>query len=1131
MIHQEYHVLTTFVTSVRRGLYLRRWLQSGVLAGTMLLALLLLGIAIQKLIPIVPFAALLYSLIALLTLLAVGAYLILPACRSVALRQVLAEIEQTYPHLHDDLTNAIELNPDVLQHANPRGMAMELVHALQRSTVAKLSRCQPRAVIRRHPFVGLSWGGLLLGTASLVMFIQPQLFEASWRIVTQPWRYLPPREIRLAITPQQITIAQGTNLEIRARASGRLPNTMSVLIKRQAQPDKRYPMQRVEAGVFRYTFLKPQTSFVFHATAAGFKSMPGTVDVVPAPAVGKMVLQYVFPDYTGLPPRRQEGGGDIQALPGTRVQVRLQSNVPLTRALLRFDDGEELPMRIVEKSLQGEILVMHEGTYNVEVEDTHGLNNRQPPRYAIHVLPDQHPIVHLRQPADETEVDETTSLQVEYEAEDDFGLQDATLVYMAPDSTAYRIPLQQGHFDRRRVTETFTWDMHLWPLPAGDTVQFYIELYDNDTISGPKKGVSQTFTLHVRNRAQEHEALEKIQQDVADAMLGLLADHLDLAEQLKEWREPTDATAGPGRQALEQVQKSQRDAMAQTETLSERLQEALERVQRDPHSTYETFADMQALQQNLAYLQQALMPQLQQSLQALTPQPAPATQFDQPQQKLEAVVQELERLSSLAEDLANSEKLNDLMNTSTKMMEQQNQLLAALDNLPENFQGGKLPPEIQNMLDQLNALMQELTEALAQLPAALPDEFLNRQLDALPLADMMRQLQEMRQKLAEGDVAAAKKLAESLLTALSNMVSALQNMQQQARGGSMNAMSQQLQQSSDKLGELIERQERLLDGTQRIDQAALGQLNQAQKQAFDATLQNLGHDLSRLSRLAWELSRQAQQQPVLASDFQRAYQQLLKQLQTLRKSFAARDLPKTRQELEAAEQKLAWMERQLERLPQMDDAMQQQIAAALEQLTTMRQRIDQLPHDRQAMLTPSQHGQLGELAAKQGAVQDETQALYQEFENLLPLLPFLPRAMGQHLQEAVPFMGQAEGELKQHHSQSAVPPEQQALDHLRNAQSSLQQAMQQMAQRGQMMGMSMPMLQQTGRMPSLMMQPGSNQSAGGASGSSVQNFQLPDKDAYKAPRMFREDIMEALKEGYPEPYKELIEQYYRHIAR
>ena len=84
-----------------------------------------------------------------------------------------------------------------------------------------------------------------------------------------------------------------------------------------------------------------------------------------------------------------------------------------------------------------------------------------------------------------------------------------------------------------------------------------------------------------------------------------------------------------------------------------------------------------------------------------------------------------------------------------------------------------------------------------------------------------------------------------------------------------------------------------------------------------------------------------------------------------------------------------------------------------------------------------------------------------------------------------------------------------------------------------MMGMSMPMLRQAGRLPrpNYMSQPQVDQQQSGAAGASVRNFQLPDKKAYKVPRMYREDIMEALQEGYPERYKELIEQYYRNIVR
>jgi hypothetical protein len=776
---------------------------------------------------------------------------------------------------------------------------------------------------------------------------------------------------------------------------------------------------------------------------------------------------------------------------------------------------------------------MKEGTYIVEVEDTHGLKNLQPPRYSVHVLPDNHPTVTIRQPSEGLEVDETTVLQVQYDAEDDFGLQDAALVYFGPGSTERRIPLRRGRFEQPRVQETFAWDMQQWPLPAGDTVQFFVEVYDNDTISGPKKGLSQTLTLKVRNREQEHEELEKLQEDVANALLDLLADHLELTEHLQAWREQVDTGQPLNREAVTQAQEQQRAAMERTEQLAQQLQEALARVQRDPYSTYETFADMQALQRNMTYLQHTLQPQLQQSMQGLTPPSAPTAPLEQSAQHLEEVVQELERLSSLAENIASGEKLNNLANVSNKMLEQQNKLLAALDNLPRDFQGGQLPPELQEMLDKLEALMQELAEAITKLPTSLSDEFLNRQLDAFPLSDMMQQLQDMRQKLAAGDLAGAKQLAEQLLKALSSMVSALQNMRQHARGGPMDALSQQLQQSSNALADLAQRQERILDSTQHIDQEALRQLNNAQQQAFDAAQQRLQQELNKLTRLSWDLSRQTRQQANLDAAFQQAQQQLSKHLQTLRQHLDSRDMPQALQELEAAQRQLAWMQRRIEQLEQPDARLQQQAAEALEQLHAMRQQIDGLPQDRHAMLTPGQRGQLGELAEQQGAVQNDTQALQQEFEKLLPLMPFLPTELGKHLQEAIPFMGQAHGELGRHQSQQAIPPEQQALDHLRQAQNGLQQALQQMAQRGQMMGMSLPMLQQAGRfpLPNNLPQPQPDQQQGGVAGANVRNFQLPDKEAYKAPRMFREDIMEALKEGYPERYKELIEHYYRSIVR
>ena len=173
--------------------------------------------------------------------------------------------------------------------------------------------------------------------------------------------------------------------------------------------------------------------------------------------------------------------------------------------------------------------------------------------------------------------------------------------------------------------------MNQWPLPSGETVQVYIEVYDNDTISGPKKGVSQTLTLKVHSREQEHQNLEKLQEEVAAAVLDLLADHLDLAEQLRTWQEQAEAgKRTPSQEALQQAQDQQRAAMERAEQVTRQIEQALERVQHDPFSTYETYADMQALQRNMTHLQNTSMPQLQQSLQALRPQSPSTAQLQQP---------------------------------------------------------------------------------------------------------------------------------------------------------------------------------------------------------------------------------------------------------------------------------------------------------------------------------------------------------------------------------------------------------------------------------------------------------------------------------------------------------------------
>ena len=52
----------------------------------------------------------------------------------------------------------------------------------------------------------------------------------------------------------------------------------------------------------------------------------------------------------------------------------------------------------------------------------------------------------------------------------------------------------------------------------------------------------------------------------------------------------------------------------------------------------------------------------------------------------------------------------------------------------------------------------------------------------------------------------------------------------------------------------------------------------------------------------------------------------------------------------------------------------------------------------------------------------------------------------------------------------------------------------------------------------------------GQFGASAEKVEIPSEEAYKVPKEFREDILNALKEGLPEKYKDLNKDYYQRLV-
>src|SRR5439155_20821159 len=98
-----------------------------------------------------------------------------------------------------------------------------------------------------------------------------------------------------------------------------------------------------------------------------------TLSVVDLPTVQQMDLEYRFPGYTGLAPRKQEGGGDVAAIRGTDVVLSIVPTMKTPGGKILLNDGAEQPLAVqADGTLTGTFKIAGQGFYKIELTGPHG---------------------------------------------------------------------------------------------------------------------------------------------------------------------------------------------------------------------------------------------------------------------------------------------------------------------------------------------------------------------------------------------------------------------------------------------------------------------------------------------------------------------------------------------------------------------------------------------------------------------------------------------------------------------------------------------------------------------------------------------------------------------------------------
>src|SRR5262252_10914950 len=827
MGQEEYQELSSFLKRFIRRFKLLQGIEGLCLTAICAVLLFALGPGIEQIKSFVPYAPLTYSIVTGAVLLFVVGWTIVRLCRRFSQERAALYIEQKQPKLRNNLINSLQLYPEVAAAREAPGFSTSMVLALLRTTRRQLSGLQVDQLIdtRRVKTSLRLLAALFVPVLAMILF-NPAWVGGTLSLLTRPLDHLPPSKTAIEVNPKGLRVVRGSPITIQASTSGAIPNSLELIVwsstNERGEPDaeEKVAMENLGEGKFTATLSHLAKTLRYRVATGAFSSPTYTAEAVDPPEIGNVLITLYPPAYTGLGSVSLPGG-NVEGIKGSTLRIDALSTKEIVKAEIVMEDGKQLPLKIDGKKLQGNLVLFQSQQYRILVQDAQGFRN-SPIAYELKVKPDGFPTIDLLRPTEDLEVNGDEVLSLEYSARDDFGISEVNLVTKIRDRED-KIRLQRDDVRRLVLRDQFKWDLARLPLgDGGDEAVFHLEVLDNDTISGPKLGVSRSLRLRLKNLKGEHQQVAEMIRDLNARMVDSLADHLE--------------TPLPGEKDYERAKEAEKKLEQNLAEALKRTEDIMQRTEKDRMSDFATWTDLEALKRNLQFTKDELLKKQEQ-----------ASSVDDKMKARDEISSELERMSMLSEDIGKRLKAQELASTAQDLARSQERLMESLEKLQS---GDKNIDSIMKEISELAKTLAALQQALSQFAQQMPDDFMNMEsMQGLGFNEMFSALEEIRKKLMQGDIEGARQLARELFNQMASMVASLQNAQRSAMASSMGRMQGEMARSANELQEIAREQQEILMGTEGVNNSALTGRDTALKDKLDRFLERAKSTLGQLTEL------------------------------------------------------------------------------------------------------------------------------------------------------------------------------------------------------------------------------------------------------------------------------------------
>ncbi|MBI4810752.1 MAG: hypothetical protein HY800_04795, partial [Ignavibacteriales bacterium] len=635
------------------------------------------------------------------------------------------------------------------------------------------------------------------------------------------------------------------------------------------------PLRITNDGIFKTILNNIKLSTEYFASADEIRSDKFTITVLDRPLVRSLRVTVTPPSYTRIPAKvLEENVGDINSYSGSKIDMRILSSKNLASAKILFSDSTVTLSSISKTEALSSFNIKKNLSYHVILEDENGLPNIDPVEYTIKIIPDEFPTVEILSPGKNLDIAEEMKLDLLLRIKDDFGFSNLRIAHRlvqsryerpAEEFTLEDIPLPQ--MNQSQIDLWHHWDLSSLHLVPEDVIAYYVEVFDNDNVSGPKSSRSQIFFIRLPSLeevftdvAQTHQQSMESLQSVAKEAQQLKREIDDLKNEMRKNKEKAEWQQKKKAEELLQRYDALKKKLGETVQKMDDMVNKMNENKLLSNETMEKYAELQKLMEklNAPELREAFK-KLQESMKQLSPD-----QMKQAMEQLklteEQFRQSLERTIELLKRIHIEQKLDELIKRTEELTKQQEALReqTSKTNPSDEKKRNDLAKQQQDLQKQLDALEKEtasLKEKMEEFAKEMPIEEITEASEQLQKNNTGKKMQNSSRQMQSGNIQGAQQSQQETKKDLDEFKKLLEQAQKSLLDKQMKQIVNEMRRQLENILELSKREESLKEKTKSLEpNSPLFRENAQQQNELIGNLNNVANAMSELSKKTFAIS-------------------------------------------------------------------------------------------------------------------------------------------------------------------------------------------------------------------------------------------------------------------------------------